>query len=158
MVYHYDAYRESIRISLESDESILYVVGDETLIKQLLLNLALNACESFERGEGEVVFRVARHAAQGTVDVFVEDSGPGIAPENRDRVFEPFFSTKKQGTGLGLSIVHRICTALQLELSLDSQANVGTTFLIQFQVYRQERRDDSPDLVPVAMGLGTPSR
>ena len=103
------------------------------------MNLILNACESFEGRGGEIILRVNEDTRQGIVCLYVEDNGSGIDQKNLERMFEPFFSTKKQGTGLGLSIVHRIVTALQLDLSVDSKPGQGTTFLLQFRSYPQEK-------------------
>jgi two-component system sensor histidine kinase PilS (NtrC family) len=142
LLHHHASFKDNIRVAFESDVSILYVVGDENLITQLLLNLALNACESFEGNGGEVLFRAAVDHQAGCVELFIQDSGPGLAENLRDRIFEPFFSSKKHGTGLGLSIVHRIVTALNLALNVDSQPGYGTTFLIQFKTYRQVAAND----------------
>jgi len=141
VLHHHDAYHGGISIRLESNESIVYVVGDEDLIKQLLMNLTLNACESFDASGGEIIFRVVEDRSVGTVELHIQDNGPGIAQENLGRIFEPFFSTKKQGTGLGLSIVHRIVNALQLDLNIDTQPGHGTRFLIRLRSYLQEKPD-----------------
>ena len=137
LLHHHSSFRDNIRIALESDQAIVYVVGDEDLIKQLLLNLVLNACESFAGEAGKVVLRIVVDHRQGAVELYVQDNGPGMAGNIRERVFEPFYSTKKGGTGLGLSIVHRIVSTMHLELNVDSQPGYGTTFLVQFRSYSQ---------------------
>lgn len=138
---------DNIEVSFESDESIVYVVGDEDHIKQMLVNLALNSCEAFEGRPGKLAFGIRSHPAEGTVDLYVRDNGPGIPKEVLEKVFTPFFSTKKQGTGLGLAIVHRICEALKLKLHVDSQPGEGTNFCLQFRIYRQDRPDGSDSAV-----------
>jgi two-component system, NtrC family, sensor histidine kinase PilS len=130
---------DNVSIELQSEEPIAYVVGDEDLIKQLLVNLGMNACEAFEGKRGSVTFRVSVDPADDTVVLNVSDDGPGIAADLQEKIFQPFFSTKKQGTGLGLAIVHRICTALGIKIRLDSRPGIGTTFEIVFHQYRQER-------------------
>ncbi|MCP4685065.1 MAG: PAS domain S-box protein [bacterium] len=132
---------DNIEVSFESNESIVYVIGDEDHIKQMLVNLALNSCEAFEGRPGKLLFGIRTNAAEGTVDLYIRDNGPGIDGKIMDKIFEPFYSTKKQGTGLGLAIVHRICEALKLKLQVDSHPDAGTTFWIQFLVYSQERRE-----------------
>lgn len=134
---------DNIEIGFESDESIVYVVGDENHIKQMLVNLALNSCEAFEGRPGKLAFGVRTNEADGTVDLFVRDNGPGIDEAIMDQIFTPFYSTKKQGTGLGLAIVHRICEALKLKLHVDSRPGEGATFWIQFRVYRQDRPESA---------------
>jgi len=129
----------NIEVEFESDDSIVYVVGDEDHIKQMLVNLALNSCEAFEGRPGRIWFGVRTNADEGTVYLYVRDNGPGIDKAIIDKVFTPFYSTKKQGTGLGLAIVHRICEALKLKLHVDSTPGEGTTFWIRFLTYSQGR-------------------
>jgi len=64
-----------------------------------------------------------------------------------NKVYEPFFSTKKSGTGLGLAIVHRICAALKLQLHLESRSGLGTTFTVEFLSYSPDRSQDVPAAV-----------
>lgn len=137
ILYQYKAYEGRVEFNIESDESIIYVVGDEHLIKQLLLNLAVNACEAFGEREGRVNFHLVVNRAEKKVELHVQDNGPGIAAEHLKKIYQPFFSTKKEGTGLGLSIVHRICTALKLKIDVVSQQGTGTTFVIEFDNYVQ---------------------
>jgi two-component system sensor histidine kinase PilS (NtrC family) len=136
ILHHHESFTQNIRINFEADESIVYVVGNEDLIKQLLLNLAVNACESFDGDGGELTFRFAADSASEIVELYVQDNGPGIAEKDLKKIYQPFYSTKKQGSGLGLSIVHRVCSALKLNISVDSQLGKGTTFLIEFKGYR----------------------
>jgi two-component system sensor histidine kinase PilS (NtrC family) len=130
---------DNITVELFSDESFVYVVGDEDLIKQLLVNLAINACEAFEGRPGKLAFRVSSTPQGDVVRLSVIDDGPGIPPAVLKRMYEPFYSTKKQGTGLGLAIVHRICGALKLKLRVDSHEGLGTVFDIEFRQYNPER-------------------
>ena len=135
---------DNVTLRFDSDESIVYVIGDEDLIRQLLMNLAINACESFEGRPGEVVFSLSRDHVHRLVRLSVSDNGPGIDPTLLNKVYEPFFSTKKSGTGLGLAIVHRICTALKLQLHLESRSGLGTTFTVEFPSYSPDRGQDVP--------------
>lgn len=136
ILYHHQSHSEAIEMNFESEESILYVVGDEDLIKQLLLNLAVNACEALDGSSGRVVFAASVTGDGQQVELLIQDDGPGIDSETLKNIYQPFFSTKKQGTGLGLSIVHRIASALKLDLAVDSEVNGGTTFRVVFQTYR----------------------
>lgn len=139
ILHHQPSFTTDLKLSFESDSSIVYVVGDEDLIKQLLINLAVNACEALEEKGDELTLRLAIDPVGGMVELYIQDNGPGIRPENLRRVYQPFFSTKKQGSGLGLAIVHRICSALNIDISLDSQLGQGTTFRLEFQTYKIER-------------------
>lgn len=136
ILYHHESYSDSIQVEFQADESIVYVVGNEDLIKQLLLNLAVNACESFEGEPGKLVFRLNVDPVSEKVLLAVEDNGPGISEQDMKQIYQPFFSTKKQGTGLGLSIVHRICSTLKLNIGASSKPGKGTSFVIEFKQYQ----------------------
>jgi len=144
ILYHHDSFRDNINIGFQSDESIVYVVGDEDLVKQLLLNLAVNACEAFAGNPGDLTFRLAVGRGQNTVELYVQDNGPGIPREQLKKIYQPFYSTKRQGTGLGLSIVHRICSSLKININVTSQENEGTTFLIEFAKFSPEKVGKEP--------------
>ncbi|MEA2030088.1 MAG: ATP-binding protein [candidate division Zixibacteria bacterium] len=136
VLHHHESFNESIKVRFETEESILYVVGDEDLFKQLLLNLSVNACEVLGTDGGSLTFRLVSDKEEGTAVLFVDDNGPGITQNLSKQIFEPFFSTKKNGSGLGLAIVNRICSALKLDLSVDSQPGEGTTFKIEFHIFK----------------------
>lgn len=145
IVYHHESFNDKINIRFDTAESIVYAVGDEDLLKQLLINLTVNACESFEGGEGNVWLRLILKQAEGVVELYVEDNGPGIPPDVARKIYLPFYSTKKQGTGLGLSIVHRIVTALEIELGFDSRPEQGTTFKLTLKTYSSDKNFERDD-------------
>ncbi len=98
-------------------------------INQVILNLITNAIDASPEG-GKVV--IGSRAAEGGVEVWVRDSGTGIAPEVRARVFDPFFTTKPQGkgTGLGLSISHGIVADHGGSIRFETGAGKGTCFVV----------------------------
>jgi len=110
--------------------------GDPRALNQVFLNLLKNAAEAFEGQRGRVDVRA--RVEGGTVVVEIQDDGPGIAPELRDRLFEPFFSTKPagRGTGLGLSISQRIVAEHGGTIELDSEQGRGTTARVRLPVQR----------------------
>jgi len=142
MLHHHSSYHDSMDVRFEADESIVYVIGDEGLLKQLLYNLAVNACEAIDTSAGNLTFRVGVDAAAGMVRLDVTDTGPGIPEEHIRRVYQPFFSTKKGGTGLGLAIVHRICQALKLGIAINSPSSGGTRFVINLSLFGHQRSAD----------------
>lgn len=156
ILQHQDAYQSNIGVGYESNQDIVYVVGDEDLIKQVLTNLAVNACEAFEGRPGNITFRVIDNAGSGEVQLRVEDDGPGISAAHRERIFQPFFSTKKHGTGLGLAIVHRICTALRLSLQVESEPGRGTSFTLRFRRFSPERLLPPTSPTPVRSHVAVP--
>ncbi len=135
LLKHHASYRPDHVVELHTDESIVYVVGDEDLIKQMLLNLGVNALEAIGPNPGHVTFRLALVAETGDVELRVEDTGPGIPEEDLRRIYQPFFSTKKQGTGLGLAIVHRMAQAMRLGLRVHTNRTGGAVFRIVFLGY-----------------------
>jgi signal transduction histidine kinase len=94
-----------IDIAIEQDLPRLYCDGGE--LRQLLLNLVVNAMEAMPDG-GQLRVRAGQGTLPGMVLLEVEDQGCGIAPEHKDEIFKPFYTTKASGTGLGLAICHTI--------------------------------------------------
>ncbi len=124
--------REDAPISLESDlqEMLPFVYGDEERITQVLTNLLDNAMNYTP--EGKIVVRA--ETIDNYVQVSVQDSGIGIAPENLQRIFDRFFRAdaadvqKVPGTGLGLAIVNSLITMHGGEMAVDSRLGEGSTF------------------------------
>jgi two-component system sensor histidine kinase HydH len=106
--------RREVRLVRRITQQAL-VRGDEERLRQVLMNLFLNALEAVGPG-GQVCVSCSVLAHDGPegaarfVEVLVDDDGPGLPPGARDRIFEPFFTTKAKGSGLGLSIVHAIAS------------------------------------------------
>jgi two-component system NtrC family sensor kinase len=118
--------------------------GDQQQLKQVLINLVQNAAESMDRdGDGEVILRAREDKLpfKGSVSpvaiIEVEDNGPGIRPEVQSRLFEPFFSTKKDGTGLGLPISARIIDRHGGTLDFETEPERGTIFRIMLPGYEK---------------------
>ncbi|MFQ5498748.1 MAG: nitrogen regulation protein NR(II), partial [Candidatus Zixiibacteriota bacterium] len=142
---HHQSFSSGIELRLETDEPTTYVIGDADLIKQLLLNLAVNSCEAFGERPGLLAFHIISSGDGGVVELVVQDDGPGMTRETMKQIFRPFYSTKKQGSGLGLAIVHRICTAIHADINVDSRSGAGTTFHILFRGYQTRRTLESSD-------------
>jgi two-component system, sporulation sensor kinase E len=100
---------------------------DPAQMKQVLVNLMKNAMQAMARGG---VLRIQTAAVGEEVWVSLSDTGGGIAPEQLNRLFEPFYTTKKKGSGLGLMLVQRIVRAHGGRIELDSRAGQGTTVRI----------------------------
>ncbi|MGI9181387.1 MAG: sensor histidine kinase, partial [Longimicrobiaceae bacterium] len=101
-----DAEPAGVQLQLELPAEPVVIRGEHTLLRHALLNLARNAVQALATHAGERRLWIALEPDTDRVRVVVQDSGPGIAPEDREQVFEPFFTTKDvgEGTGLGLSI------------------------------------------------------
>ncbi len=115
---------------------------DPAQLQQVLLNLYNNAIDAIvERhgaGGGEL-FIEAGKGEEGKVEISVKDNGSGISPENLDKIFSPFFTTKPagKGTGLGLSVCYGIITNMDGEMTVSSEKGLGTTFLIHLPATTQ---------------------
>ncbi|SHI49662.1 HAMP domain-containing protein [Malonomonas rubra DSM 5091] len=102
-------------------------------LQQLYVNLLLNAVHACS-GEGAVT--LSADNIEGSLSIQIEDSGCGIEPEELDKIFEPFYTSKKsgEGTGLGLAICHRIVDEAGGKISVDSKVSVGSLFRIDLPV------------------------
>jgi len=124
---------EGISITVELDDALPPVNADRDHLQRALGNLVKNAVEAMPRG-GNIVLRARKAMRDGGGDVVrfeVQDSGGGIAPEVREKLFEPYVTTKATGTGLGLAIVQRIVTEHEGWLSAaDASGGGGTIFRI----------------------------
>ena len=106
---------------------------DASAAKQVLINLCFNAIQALEARAGERWVKLSTRNVGNRVEVVVEDSGPGIAPEIRPRLFQPFQSTKSSGFGLGLAICSDILTGLNATITVDpAEPGRGATFRINF--------------------------
>jgi signal transduction histidine kinase len=111
------------------------VLANPEMLRELLLNLILNACQAM-RGHGSDPI-VARMSATGDVGrIEILDRGPGIPNVIRDRVFEPFFTTKHGGTGLGLAIVKRLADLQGGSVSLEDREGGGTSAAVTLPLHR----------------------
>jgi two-component system sensor histidine kinase HydH len=124
-----DAAERDIRIETRIGDNLCPVWIDPDRFAQCLLNLYLNAIEAMETG-GRLT--VACRSDQGReIEVAVSDTGPGIDPEHRRQIFDPYFTTKTKGTGLGLAIVHKIVEALDGRLVVESTPGRGSRFVMR---------------------------
>ena len=117
------------------------VSGDPAMLRQALLNLALNGCQAMPNG-GTLRF-AARTAPDGFVEIAVEDTGVGIAREHLDRIFDLYFTTREGGSGIGLSMVYRTVQLHDGTIEVESTPGVGTTFRL---LLPPARTDDHVDM------------
>jgi len=100
-------------------------------VQQVIHNIVLNAVEAVAATTGCVTVRSHYDPGGGTVSVVVTDNGPGIEPEDRERIFDAFHSSKGQGgTGLGLAAAKKIVDELQGTIAVESGLGEGTTFRV----------------------------
>jgi two-component system sensor histidine kinase PilS (NtrC family) len=121
----------SISHSIDSD---VVIRGDARRLRQVFWNLLNNACQAMPQG-GEIVItaRPFTREDDGSAwwEISITDTGQGIAVDDRDKIFNPFFTTKTGGTGLGLAIVYRIIEDHRGTITVDSVPGKGTQFIIR---------------------------
>jgi signal transduction histidine kinase len=125
--------RLGIRVQTAIPPALPAVDGAQGNLEQLVLNLTTNARDAMPSG-GELELAIA--VLDDAVRLTITDSGAGIAPEHLERIYEPFFSTKRRGTGLGLSICRSIVRDLGGELTIESQLGHGTRASVRLPLSR----------------------
>jgi two-component system sensor histidine kinase PilS (NtrC family) len=150
IVKKHPAFRETILIEKKVTSGHLYVSGEENQIKQIFLNLLVNAVESMDQESGEIQIidksldQIDHHYFNGEepeesdwVPIAIIDSGKGMTEEQKEKVFSPFYSTRKNGTGLGLAIVQRLVNSLNGRIEFRSQLGKGSVFVVYLQKYKK---------------------
>jgi len=118
-----------VEVKTSYGRDVPQVLGDSVQLQQLVLNLVCNACDAMQGQAGRCVLGVSTaQTADGSAQVTVTDTGPGIQPERLERVFEPFYTTKESGLGMGLAICRRIATAHGGVLTATSRPGQGAAF------------------------------
>jgi PAS domain S-box-containing protein len=136
------AQHKKINLKKSVDKKTKNICADAELLKQVFLNLVLNAVQSVKKsgeirvsaGNAEKGRAVSADEKTDYIQVAVEDTGPGILKENVEKVFNPFFTTKRSGLGLGLAIVHKIVSSHDGIIEVESEEGVGTKFSILLPV------------------------
>ncbi|MCJ8501815.1 sensor histidine kinase [Desulfatitalea alkaliphila] len=125
-----------VNVTIQRTQPLPEVSADPEQLKEVLVNLIINACEAMENG-GRIDIQEAVDAddpAGPMALLHVRDDGPGIPERLREKVFQPFFTTKEEGTGLGLSIVARIVHEHGGRIQIDPAKGMGTTFIIALPI------------------------
>jgi len=103
-----DLQKDDVRVETQLDDGLPMVMGDAVQLQQVILNLVVNAADAMLAGQPRVLKIQTSRSASGMVHLSIEDSGPGISPPDRERIFDPLFTTKAGGMGMGLSICRSI--------------------------------------------------
>ncbi len=149
------AYMNDIEINMDLDLNLPQIWVDEDLLKQVIMNILVNAQQAME-GAGHITIRsrVVPEVKSPDVDpgpmveVAITDTGCGISEQDRQRIFDPFFTSKGvgEGTGLGLSVSHGIVKAHGGTIEVDSTVGEGSTFRIYLPLEAQDSESTSEDL------------
>jgi two-component system nitrogen regulation sensor histidine kinase NtrY len=127
----YKGLKPGVEVASEVDPESGELMADPEQLRRVLINLLDNAIEAVDP-PGEV--RVSATARDGRVALHVADTGRGIPPEAKEKLFLPYFSTKGRGTGLGLAIVHRIVADHRGTIRVEDRQPRGTVFTIELPV------------------------
>ena len=117
---------------------MIIVVDYKEMLKQVILNILLNAYDALADEEGLISVRISNNDDFSVLQI--SDTGCGIEPENQNSIFLPFFSTKADGTGLGLEISHRLVEEMGGRITFKSELEKGSDFFIQFPVFKGGRQ------------------
>ena len=123
-----EASKNNVKVTVDVPPSVPAVNGDAAMLRQAFLNLAINACQAMPTG-GSLRLK-AGPSSRARVEILVQDSGVGIAPEHLSKIFNLYFTTKERGTGIGLSMVYRIIQMHDGEVEVQSTPGRGTTFRV----------------------------
>lgn len=122
----------NIAISVLVEPETMMVLADKTLIEQVLINLIKNAIQAFGEKTDKKISLYAHLNETGNVLISVKDNGTGIEPEALEKIFIPFFSTKKTGSGIGLSLSRQIMRQHEGNIAVKSEMGEGTEFVLRF--------------------------
>ncbi|MDY6987061.1 MAG: PAS domain S-box protein [Thermodesulfobacteriota bacterium] len=154
-----------IRRNIQAKDDI--IMADPTQIHQVMMNLCANAAQAMEKTGGVLSIDVENVTLDAEafpdlprgryVKLTVSDTGPGIAPEIRDRVFDPYFTTKDvgKGSGMGLAVVHGIIKNHSGAISVDSESGKGATFTILFPLTAEKPQRKVETLEEIPRGTET---
>jgi two-component system sensor histidine kinase PilS (NtrC family) len=144
---HSPEYPEGILIRTPSPFQEIQILVDPDQLKQVFWNLLRNAVQSMgERGVLTVLLEnkvdgIPQRNEREWMQLSISDTGKGIAPLEKEKIFEPFYTTKDGGTGLGLSIVHKIVENHNGVIKVKSEVGTGTTFTILLPTLQEEKRE-----------------
>ncbi|HYK54847.1 MAG TPA: ATP-binding protein, partial [Flavisolibacter sp.] len=124
--------QKNIDLEIIIKDTDLALEADQSLIEQVLINLIVNAIEAVKEKQEPKIILSAEQTLNKKIVLKVADNGPGIPEEVLDKIFIPFFSTKKNGSGIGLSLCKQIVMLHRGTIQVQSIENKGTVFSMQF--------------------------
>lgn len=123
---------KGIKLECSVDPTDITISADKIMTEQVIINLLKNAIQAFDEGEEKLIILKAYYNEKMRPVISVKDNGTGIDPEALEKIFIPFFTTKKTGSGIGLSLSRQIMRQHQGTLTVKSTVGKGTEFLMRF--------------------------
>lgn len=120
---------KGIKFIMDCDPGLPAISADPDLLSQVFLNIVLNACQAMEQG-GEMRISTATRLDQ-EIQITLQDQGPGIPPETREKIFQLYYTTKRHGSGLGLPLAYRFIQLHEGVIDVQSEVGKGTAFIIR---------------------------
>ncbi len=136
-----------IRYEWKDDTAGQRLYGNRQMILSGLINLAVNAIQAMEQ-DGELQ-ALATVDEAGQLELRISDNGPGVAQEIQDKLFDPFYTTRKDGTGLGLAVVQAIARAHKGEVKLVSKPGEGSAFSLHLPIFQSAQEFDALSIAPI---------
>jgi C4-dicarboxylate-specific signal transduction histidine kinase len=123
-----DLMHRHVTVNTELAADLPQIRGDRIQLQQVLVNLLMNGCDAMNTEAADRILTLrTQFTVHGEVEVSIADCGSGIAPQDRERIFEPFVSTKTEGLGLGLAVCRTIVTSHEGRLWATNNADRGAT-------------------------------
>jgi len=137
----YEMKAGNIEISTQLDTDLPWTMADAGQLQQVFLNIVMNAEKEMKEAHGRGGLSIKTEAIDKTIRISFKDDGPGIAKENLDRIFNPFFTTREvgEGAGLGLSICHGIIAEHKGRIYAASEPGKGATFIVELPIITEDR-------------------
>ncbi len=132
MLHRKELMEKNIRLNISVYPEDLTISADKNMIEQVIINLIKNAIQAFEEQEEKLIELKASLNEKSRPVISVKDNGTGIDPEAMEKIFIPFFTTKKTGSGIGLSLSRQIMRQHQGTLTVKSTVGKGTEFFMRF--------------------------
>lgn len=142
---------DGVRVDVDLVPHSPQMTGNATQLRQLVMNLTLNAIEAVEPREGRVLLRVwstSKSGQEPCVSFSVADNGRGMDEATRARISDPFFTTKEQGSGIGMTVVQTVVDAHQAGLTIQSEVGKGTELRVDFPLGSADSKVGDAVLIP----------
>jgi two-component system sensor kinase FixL len=139
MLFNSEAIIQNIRIEIECADALPLILTDKTQLQQVLINLLMNAAESMadENYEHRKIVVKTNAVDTSKIQVAVRDYGPGINEQELEKIFEPFFTSKRTGLGMGLSLARSIMESQAGRIWAENNSDKGATFYFEIPGVRQ---------------------
>ena len=128
---------KQINLQLQCDEPYVFLYCDENQLTQVFLNLIINAIQHIDR-QGSIVIYIQR--VNDFIEIKICDDGPGVSDNKKQKVFDPFYTQRKEGIGLGLTVVEQTVLAHSGHIFITDNSPKGACFHVQLPIENQDQK------------------